>query len=176
MNEFIEKLIGMLEEASHWEESIFDEDGYCNDDSEEVIYLHKAIEIVNKLAEEYMTCYKSCTECESYDNEKNYCPKWCEVIKNTVKEIEENHNGWIPCSERLPKITEEVLVTQFFEDSGHHNVTNASLILMLDGSGRVRWCCYDHFITHVIAWQPLPQPYHRRESMYDRGDKTHKKE
>ena len=53
MNEFIEKLIGRLEEASHLEESTFDEDGYCNDDSEEVIYLHKAIEIVNKLAEEY---------------------------------------------------------------------------------------------------------------------------
>ena len=53
MKEFIEKLIGRLEEASHWEESTFDEDGYCNDDSEEVIYLHKAIEIVNKLAEEY---------------------------------------------------------------------------------------------------------------------------
>ena len=53
MKESIEKLIGRLEEASHWEESTFDEDGYCNDDSEEVIYLHKAIEIVNKLAEEY---------------------------------------------------------------------------------------------------------------------------
>ncbi len=34
MKEFIEKLIGRLEEASHWEEITFGEDGYCNDFAE----------------------------------------------------------------------------------------------------------------------------------------------
>ena len=62
MKEFIEKLIGRLEEESHWEESTFDEDGYCNDDAEEVICLHRAIEIVNQLAGEYNNGWISCKE------------------------------------------------------------------------------------------------------------------
>ena len=57
-----------------------------------------AIEIVKQEAAEYEECYKDCGECEAYDKEKYNCPKFCKVIKETVKEIEENHNGWISCS------------------------------------------------------------------------------
>ena len=57
-----------------------------------------AIEIVKQEAEQYEECYKDCGDCEAYDKEKHHCPKFCKVIKETVKEIEENHNGWIPCS------------------------------------------------------------------------------
>ena len=52
----------------------------------------KAIEIVKQEAEKYEECYKDCGECEAYDKEKHHCPKFCKVIKETVKEIEENHN------------------------------------------------------------------------------------
>ena len=52
----------------------------------------KAIEIVKHEAEKYEECYKDCGECEAYDKEKYHCPKFCKVIKETVKEIEENHN------------------------------------------------------------------------------------
>ena len=44
----VEKVVAKLEEASHCEEPTFDEDGYCNDDSWEVVYLDKATEIVRK--------------------------------------------------------------------------------------------------------------------------------
>ena len=54
--------------------------------------LDKAIEIVKQEAEKYEECYKDCGECEAYDKEKHHCPKFCKVIKETVKEIEENHN------------------------------------------------------------------------------------
>ena len=81
--------------------------------------------------------------------------KWYQIGYKDGK----SSNYWISCSEKLPELHEEVLVTQFFDDSEHYNVTNASLISTLDGSGRVRWCSYDHFIDYVIAWQPLPQPY-----------------
>ena len=60
--------------------------------------LDKAIEIVKQEAAEYEECYKDCGDCEAYNKEKHHCPKFCKVIKETVKEIEENHNGWIPCS------------------------------------------------------------------------------
>ena len=86
MNEFIEKLICRLEEKvvnRTFDESI---------KTKNLAY-KEAIKIVNQLAEEYMTCYKSCTECEAYDKEKNYCPKWCDVIKNTAKELAEEYNN-----------------------------------------------------------------------------------
>ena len=54
--------------------------------------LDKAIEIVKHEAEQYEECYKDCRQCEAYDKEKYHCPKFCKVIKETVKEIEENHN------------------------------------------------------------------------------------
>lgn len=54
--------------------------------------LDKAIEIVKQEAEQYEECYNDCGECEAYNKEKHHCPKFCKVIKETVKEIEENHN------------------------------------------------------------------------------------
>ena len=52
----------------------------------------KAIEIVKQEVEQYEECYKDCGDCEAYNKEKYHCPKFCKVIKETVKEIEENHN------------------------------------------------------------------------------------
>ena len=54
--------------------------------------IDKAIEIVKQEAEQYEECYKDCGDCEAYNKEKHHCPKFCKVIKETVKEIEENHN------------------------------------------------------------------------------------
>ena len=52
----------------------------------------ECIEIVKQEAENYEECYKDCGDCEAYNKEKHHCPKFCKVIKETVKEIEENHN------------------------------------------------------------------------------------
>lgn len=54
--------------------------------------LDKAIEIVKQEAEKYEECYKDCGDCEAYNKEKYHCPKFCKVITEAVKEIEENHN------------------------------------------------------------------------------------
>ena len=53
MQTVFEKIIERLENASFWTDSSFDEDGYSNDDSEEVVDLHEAIEIVKREAEQY---------------------------------------------------------------------------------------------------------------------------
>ncbi len=42
----VEAVVAKLENASYRTESTFDEDGYCNDDSEEVVALDRANEIV----------------------------------------------------------------------------------------------------------------------------------
>lgn len=53
MKEAFEKIKERLEEASWNTMSTFDEDGFSNDDSEEVVLIDRAIEIVNQVAEEY---------------------------------------------------------------------------------------------------------------------------
>lgn len=54
--------------------------------------ISRAIEIVKQEAAKYEECYKDCGECEAYNKEKHHCPKFCKVITEAVKEIEENHN------------------------------------------------------------------------------------
>ena len=105
MKKFVENLISRLEEkfkynseqAEIWR-SGSDKDAYFREKKD--LYLDRAntygevIRIVNQLAEEYKHCIKSsCSNCEVYDKEKHYCPKWCEVIKGTVEEIKENNDN-----------------------------------------------------------------------------------
>ena len=66
--------------------------GFNSDDRAEYDAYINAIEIVKQEAEKYEECYKDCGDCEAYNKEKYHCPKFCKVIKETVKEIEENHN------------------------------------------------------------------------------------
>ena len=41
---------------------------------------------------------QDCTECEEYDTERHYCPRYCDVIRETVEEVQpERKTGrWIP--------------------------------------------------------------------------------
>ena len=86
MQAAFEKIIEKLEEKARFYNSASDVDQ--NIRSGVII----AKEIVQETAAEYEVCYKDCGECEAYDKEKHHCPKFCKVIKETVKEIEENRN------------------------------------------------------------------------------------
>lgn len=72
MQTVFEKIIERLENASFWTDSSFDEDGYCNDDSEEAVYLHEAIEIVKQEAEQYNNGWIPCSERLPEEDEKVY--------------------------------------------------------------------------------------------------------
>ena len=95
MNKVFEKIIEKLEEEKM---SYFLTIANTGDEKLDCTYeqvgdaLDKAIEIVKQEAEQYEECYKDCGDCEAYNKEKHHCPKFCKVIKETVKEIEENHN------------------------------------------------------------------------------------
>ena len=86
MQKVIEKIVEQLEEEKV--KGIYD---YSSIIGEKNVW-DKAIEIVKQEAEKYEECYKDCGDCEAYNKEKYHCPKFCKVIKETVKEIEENHN------------------------------------------------------------------------------------
>ena len=78
-----------------------------------------------------------------------------EVIEIVKQEAEQYNNGWIPCSEKLPDVKQDVLVTVkytgfmgmhgYWIKTGHMEAEN-------DWWG-------DCAGGEVIAWQPLPQPY-----------------
>ena len=76
--------------------------------------------------------------------------------KQIVQEVaEEYNNGWIACSEKLPELRQDVLVTVkytgfmgmhgYWIKTGHMEAEN-------DWWG-------DCAGGDVIAWQPLPEPY-----------------
>ena len=160
MQEVFEKIIEKLEEKTSF---LSDCTKYGNKDAEQqnksystmMMYevadlIDDLIEIIKQEAEKYEECYKDCGDCEAYNKEKHYCPKFCNVIKETVKEIEANHNDWISCSERLPKYGEVVMCS----------CTNSGITISCITHKGVKPSKSVRFGQHsVIAWQPLPQPY-----------------
>lgn len=84
-----------------------------------------------------------------------------EIVKQEAEQFGRDtnvgSNGWIPCSERLPKLnklrmSEDVLVS--FKDS------NTICVAFYDENNK---CWHIHsncpYFGEVIAWQPLQQPY-----------------
>ena len=78
-----------------------------------------------------------------------------EAIEIVKQEAEQYNNGWIPCSEKLPEVRQDVLVTVkytgfmgmhgYWIKTGHMEAEN-------DWWG-------DCAGGEVIAWQPLPEVY-----------------
>ena len=117
--------------------------------------LDKAIEIVKQEAAEYEECYKDCGDCEAYNKEKYHCPKFCKVIKETVKEIEENHNGWISVKERLPEKAGSYLV---IGKSGGAVVTRWYEPSKFYPNGHFGGNC-SNYIRYWMPRPESPQPY-----------------
>ena len=47
---------------------------------------------------------EKCTDCEEYNQEKHYCPKFCDVIRETAKEMQEFYKGEHEKLERIEQI------------------------------------------------------------------------
>ena len=73
-----------------------------------------------------------------------------EAIEIVKQETEQYNNGWIPCSERLPKYGEVVMCS----------CTNSGITISCITHKGVKPSKSVRFGQHsVIAWQPLPEPY-----------------
>ena len=69
-----------------------------------------------------------------------------------IKALEQQEQQWISCSDVLPDIDKEVLVTNYA--GGIYDVEVDSCGEYEDGSGRF-WYTFQN----PIAWMPLPEPY-----------------
>lgn len=62
-----------------------------------------------------------CTDCNEYNQEKHYCPKFCDVIRETDKEMREYYEGEHEKLERIEQIVNNYdgsipsMITQFSE-------------------------------------------------------------
>jgi hypothetical protein len=48
-----------------------------------------------------------CTDCNEYNQEKHYCPKFCDVIRDTTKEMQEFYKGEHEKLEQIEQIINE---------------------------------------------------------------------
>ena len=165
MNEFIEKLIGRLEEEKKQYHKQYVDDciGYTTYHRYEH-ELDKIIEIVNELAEEYnegwieklLEAKKNCSE----DSDCSECP-FGQIEDRCILaelQISGGNNGWIPCSSgRLPEENTDVEVTieEIANDVGGKRYYNARSWLQ-DGQWVIKKNPYN---PTVIAWKYPTEPY-----------------
>lgn len=134
MKEFVEKLIGRLEEEK---EAYSDTTYYA-------LGVGSVIKIVNQLAEEYKE--KDCSKCSRRSwYQKGYADA-------------ERNNGWIPCSERLPDdfMSMAYLTTvkgHFYPEVKYYCVANHKWYSNERTTKEVK----------VIAWMPLPVAFQKGE-------------
>ena len=84
-----------------------------------------------------------------------------EIIKNEPTVDIDDVPQWIPCSERLPKMKEIVLITN---DKGHVRCGQYSGVgFFSKNDGRPHWNWKGNTLETVVAWMPLPKPYEVEE-------------
>jgi len=152
MKEFIEKLIGRLEEkfkynseqAEIWRNGS-DKDAYFRGQKD--LYMDRAntygevMRIVNQLAEEYKT-----------EHIVGLCNQFCDKADEI---LQKNNNGWILCSERLPEESLNSVI-------GWDEYRNRCCFVQYIGG---RWVLgNDIDSVKIIAWQPLPEPWKAGEA------------
>ncbi len=131
MNEFIEKLIGRLEELKKRNTGCYGiacikckYDNECHEGEKDYkVVLDESIEIVNQLAEEY-------------------------------------NNGWIPCNRELPPHSDDLLLIQC-SGRPKNNVIfdNAFCLASYTEEGWILEMYPEWKNAQVIAWMPLPEPF-----------------
>ena len=177
MQAVFEKIIEKLNSKKAYFQRFYECEGKSEHDADlnksTQLAFDDAIEIVKQEAEQYEECYKDCGDCEAYNKEKHHCPKFCKVIKEAVKEIEENHNGFNDIVEiGLPPVGKPLIVTVKDNLQGRPNELRYPVYYEKDSmKGGYHWSWrYGDFayelvpdVSEVIAWQPLPQPFQKGE-------------
>ena len=107
----------------------------------------KIIDELEELHERYISQYGAVG-----GNPMAFSVKECiEIVK---QEAEQYNNGWIPCSERLPKYGEVVMCC----------CTNSGITISCITHKGAKPSKSVRFGQHsVIAWQPLPEPFKERD-------------
>ena len=97
----------------------------------------------------------------AYEHVGDALDKAIEIVK---QEAEKRNNGWIPCSERLPKLGEVVIITTkeglVYSDIQYDYRYNGDKFPCFHRWDSEMWQCFQ---PDVVAWQPLPLPFRDKE-------------
>ena len=66
-----------------------------------------------------------CTDCNEYNQEKHYCPKFCDVIRDTTKEMQEFYKGE---HEKLEKI-EQIVNAELYVNGSQGKIEDIREVL-----------------------------------------------
>lgn len=80
-------------------------DSYCVGFCNALVWLKSCITHEEPQFFEDMEVSK-CTDCNEYNQEKHYCPKFCDVIRDTTKEIQDFYRGEHEKLERIEQIVD----------------------------------------------------------------------
>jgi hypothetical protein len=89
-------------------------------------------------------------------------------LRNELEQIKQENfrldNGWIPCSERLPKeraYEDGTPICEYNVMLKGAKVPTTGVITKLGVWGQMCWSKnkFHPFLNTVVAWQPLPEPY-----------------
>lgn len=117
--------------------------------------MNKAFEKILGFIDEQIKIEESIakSENEGHPITHQYGANCMNVIKNFVHQVAEEYNGgWIPCSERLPDVEADVLLSLRSLDICTGFRANTDGCFYIDGDTYVEY-------ENVIAWQKLPEPY-----------------
>ena len=93
-----------------------------------------------------------------------YVKKTWDDCLDMVQDIIRKHmnDGWIPVEERLPEVDVDIAETFEDDDCPEYNVTirGTSESTTLKYSPDGTWFDQNGYVYDVIAWRPLPEPYH----------------
>ena len=131
MNEAFEKILERLEERTS--------------------FLSDCMKYGNKDAEQQNKSYSTMMMYEVAD----LVDDLIEIVK---QEAEQCNGSWILCSERLPDIEADVLLTLRSLDIYTGFRANTDGYFYVEGTDD----CYIPF-DNIVAWQPLPEPYKERD-------------
>jgi hypothetical protein len=170
MKEFIEKLIGRLEEEKNkillFEDNATEEEaGWYFSGSRNG--LADAISIVNQLAGEYINCSTdTSTDCSKCSRRSWYQKGYTDAEKKLAEEYklfgnsEQVNNGWITCSERLPEEKENPITHDYMQYPVMVNI-GGTLDLRYYYFGNGHWRLglqiMDKYVTHwmdIAPYQP----------------------
>lgn len=125
-------------------------------------------ELVEKLIKQLEERIERNNDCEDvfFDGQSSAF-EWTISVINKL--VEECNNGWIPCSERLPKIFEDTKSSEVVLICGYDKQNDyywQAMGFYVKTESLKRWFFADCKNTDkpidwidIVAWQPLPEPY-----------------
>lgn len=110
--------------------------------------------------------YPTCTECEHYDSEKHYCPRFCQVIKDTLAEAQTCEDDFIKHKkevlERIAKREHEIdKYIKELEELEQQPSEDTEVIKVSKGAVKAR---QGRFVIYDVNW--FKEHFYSEEMIY----------